>query len=96
MGELIDLTGRRFDRLEVLHRAGTKRMKGPRTEPTWLCRCDCDRVVIVLGVNLREGRTRSCGCLRTEVSSNVITAVNNRRWGRNDHDTAATPGQGAG
>lgn len=36
---------------------------GPRTR--WSCRCSCGTELIVWGHNLRSGRTRSCGCLRT-------------------------------
>lgn len=95
MGNLIDLTGRRFDRLEVIHRAETRYMrdhKGKviRTEPTWRCRCDCKKEVTVLGVNLREKRTRSCGCLFSEVHSRLMKEWNRREANGHDHDTAAT------
>lgn len=91
---LIDLTGKQFDRLEVLQRAGTRRVydtKGRvlRTEPSWLCRCDCGKETTVLGVNLREKRTRSCGCLRSEVHSEMMKARHRMEGRRNDHDTAA-------
>ena len=65
--ELIDLTGQRFGRLTVLGRDGTKKYCFDTT-PTWRCRCDCGKECIVLGRNLRSGATRSCGCLRVEVS----------------------------
>ena len=90
MSTLIDLTGRQFDRLEVQCRVGTKRTQGHRTEPKWLCQCECGREVIVLGVNLRERRTKSCGCLHTEIRSNHMTKLNERKWERNDHDKTAT------
>lgn len=57
-----DKTGRRFHRLRVLQRT-----TGPHsTETYWQCRCDCDRLVIVTGRNLRSGNTKSCGCYATE------------------------------
>lgn len=58
----IDLTGKRFGRLVVLHEEGRY-----RTTPTWKCECDCGEINIVLGSNLRSGGTSSCGCLRDEV-----------------------------
>ena len=84
MGALIDLTGRHFDRLEVLSRAETRyvydaRGRVIRTVPTWLCKCDCGKVVTVLGVNLREKRTRSCGCLFSEVHSDMMKERHRRR-----------------
>lgn len=30
----------------------------------WLCRCDCGTEVVVRGMQLRNGNTRSCGCYR--------------------------------
>lgn len=34
-----------------------------------LCRCDCGTERIIQKQNLKEGRTKSCGCLRKEVST---------------------------
>ena len=61
----IDLTGQKFGRLTVIERAPSK---GNRT--MWLCRCDCDgKIVTVAGGNLKNGHTRSCGCLNDEKRS---------------------------
>ena len=30
----------------------------------WLCRCDCGNIVVVNGVKMRSGNTKSCGCFR--------------------------------
>lgn len=32
----------------------------------WLCRCECGREVVVARKELRNGDTRSCGCLRID------------------------------
>jgi hypothetical protein len=57
----IELTGKRFGRLNVLFAA-------PRTYQTmWTCICDCGKQVTVNGQYLREGHTKSCGCLREEL-----------------------------
>jgi hypothetical protein len=50
-----NLTGQRFTRWTVLGR-GTK----PRH---WLCICVCGATREVIGTNLRNGYSRSCGCL---------------------------------
>lgn len=55
---LIDLTGKRFGRLEVIGR--TEAARGEK--PKWHCRCDCGATCIVLGSGLKKG-TSSCGCL---------------------------------
>lgn len=57
--KVIDLTGQRFGRLTVISR--TQNTKKGQTR--WLCRCDCGNESIVTGANLRNGNTRSCGCL---------------------------------
>lgn len=70
MSRIIDLTGQRFGRLTVVKRAGSD---GHR-EAMWLCKCDCGIVKSVRGRDLRNGRTVSCGCKKTEfiVSLNTI------------------------
>lgn len=62
MPTFIDLTGRRFGRLTVL-RLGEKRKKRHH----WVCQCVCGVLCSVGGELLRDGRTRSCGCLNKEV-----------------------------
>ena len=64
MGNLIDLTGKRFGRLTVIHRCENK--NGGRF-PAWTCKCDCGKIVDVLGCNLRTGNTQSCGCYNAEL-----------------------------
>ena len=58
MSKYIDLTGQRFGRLTVLRYYKTERKK-----VYWLCRCDCGNELAVYGGTLRNGRTKSCGCL---------------------------------
>ena len=64
MGKLIDLTGQKFGRL-------TAKSKLPLEYGQkiiyWLCDCDCGtKNVKVRGYSLRNGHTRSCGCLNRE------------------------------
>ena len=58
---LIDMMGVRVGRLTVVGRAA-----GRRTGTTWLARCECGNEVEVLGANLRNGNSKSCGCLRSD------------------------------
>src|ERR1043165_874637 len=69
---MIDLTQRRFCRLVVLALAPPH----PRFNgcAAWCCLCDCGARVDVSGGYLRNGRTRSCGCLRREVSRKNATS----------------------
>lgn len=54
--------GKRYERLLVLEYSG--RNKAGKDQ--WLCKCDCGKNKIVLGQSLRQGKTRSCGCLDIE------------------------------
>ncbi len=77
--------GTRFGRLVVVGDGGRA---NDDTHRAWLCRCDCGNVKPVLPSSLRGGRTRSCGCLRREVSS-VVSLTHGKThtpeygaWGR--------------
>jgi len=61
---LIDLTDKEFGQLRVIDRVenSTKNQR-----PAWRCLCRCGNEVVVQGHRLREGHTKSCGCLRSEV-----------------------------
>ena len=64
MGGLIDLKGKRFGRWIVLKRSG----RTSSGSPTWHCRCDCSNEKIVNGTSLRKGNSKSCGCLKSELT----------------------------
>ena len=57
-GEFVDLSGKRFGKLTAICRT---KQSGSRS--MWLCKCDCGNEAIVSVSNLRNGHTRSCGCL---------------------------------
>lgn len=65
MGDLkrTNLLGQRLGRLLVVRLY--KRGKQGQT-PVWTCLCDCGQAVNVRAGELRNGDTRSCGCLRRE------------------------------
>lgn len=65
MAKKIDITGQRFGRLTVL----SEHPKRYRTSVQWVCRCDCGSETIVVGNKLRNGHTKSCGCLQKERTS---------------------------
>lgn len=73
MGAFISLVGQRFGRLVVSRRVSTV---GESGDLQWRCRCDCGRTTRVLGWSLRSGRTKSCGCLRREVTVERLTHRN--------------------
>lgn len=63
----IDLTGERFNRWTVLRRAEDRISDTGVPVRQWLCRCSCGTEKPVLASSLRQGKSRSCGCLRKEV-----------------------------
>ena len=64
MGDtLIDLTGKKFNRLTVIKRSYPN---NKRTAAMWLCECVCGAKKIIRGQSLRVGHTQSCGCLQKE------------------------------
>jgi hypothetical protein len=81
MNTRLDLTGQPFGRLTVsilIGNAGKRVM--------WSCRCSCGNVVNVSTSHLRSGHTQSCGCLKSEATSdrNRLTAKHgmygSREW----------------
>lgn len=55
----IDMTGKTFGRLTVTAYDSTS----DSGRVNWRCRCECGNEAIVVGQNLRNGNTLSCGCL---------------------------------
>lgn len=62
MGNVIDLTGKRFGRLRVLERNG----RAKSGHIMWRCKCDCGKENTIRGYHLVQKRIRSCGCLVDE------------------------------
>ena len=65
--KLKDLTGVRFGKLTVINKAYMK-----DGQAVWHCRCDCGNYTDVKGQSLREGLTRSCGCLSINFSGSRL------------------------
>jgi len=62
MGSRIEMVGKRFNRLTVIKENGRSKQKCIR----WECYCDCGNILIIDGNSLRNGNTKSCGCLNIE------------------------------
>lgn len=62
----IDLTNQRFGLLTVIEFYGSISKGQSKPARYWVCKCDCGNIVTVLANSLRQGRTFSCGCLRSE------------------------------
>lgn len=78
MGKFIDLTGHRFGRLVVI-----SRVDNINGEVCWLCRCDCGNEKKIKANNLRNGHTRSCGCLNSDaIQNNRKSKMMGKRFGK--------------
>ncbi len=64
----IDMTGATFGAWTVI-RQGPHRLK----RITWVCRCICGVIKNVEGVSLRDGDSRSCGCVAQENTRKRLT-----------------------
>lgn len=78
MGKVKDLTGQRFGRWTAIECTGRNKSGGAM----WLCRCDCGTVRVIDGRSLRDGTSKSCGCLSKELSKNRKT--NYKHGGKSD------------
>ena len=65
MTKMIDMIGKKIGRLTVIER-GPNNAQG---KAHWKCLCDCGKIVLVSGTNLRNGKTQSCGCLQRDRTS---------------------------
>lgn len=64
--KFIDLTGLKFGFLTVISQATRK----SKYIALWSCMCTCGTAKVVEGAQLRKGKTKSCGCIRSMLSSN--------------------------
>lgn len=55
-----DITGERYGKLTVI---GYSHSSKDRKRTYWKCRCDCGNEIVTRLDALREGRTKSCGCI---------------------------------
>lgn len=64
MGRVIDITGEKFGRWTIVSRASNR-----GTAAQWVCICSCGTIRTVLAQTLKNGSSKSCGCLMAELSS---------------------------
>lgn len=73
------MTGEKIGRLTVIERAKNDKIGNAM----WLCRCECGNTVVVRGSNLRNGQTKSCGCIQKETASNrLLKDLVGKRFGK--------------
>ena len=71
----IDLTGQKFGRWTALERI----IKPNNRNTYWRCQCECGTIKEVMAKNLRNGRSKSCGCYKKEVDGERMTQLNKAR-----------------
>lgn len=92
---LNDLIGQKFERLTVLSYSHSE--KGQRV---WNCQCVCGNKTKVITTRLKQGRTRSCGCIRLTHNMSktkiyyIWKAMRNRCLNENDSDYKSYGGRG--
>lgn len=69
MSRLIDLTGHKFGKLTVV---GFPTHVPDKEGVYWKCVCECGNECLIRGKSLRNGHTKSCGCLIHD----ILTARN--------------------
>lgn len=76
-----DLAGMKFNRLTVIcyNEEASRNKKGAY----WNCKCECGNTCIVEGSKLKNGGTKSCGCLQKENSKRKkYKDITGERYGR--------------
>lgn len=68
------MVGQRFGNLVVIKDCGKR---GKRPKKHYLCKCDCGNEIVVCVDNLRNGHTKSCGCLRNKASVRRVDLCGN-------------------
>lgn len=68
MPAFIDITGEKYGRLTAIRKdsQGSRKAKGK-----WLFKCDCGNELLCTANRVRSGNTKSCGCLKSEVLSDL-------------------------
>ena len=63
VSKLIDLTSQHFERWTVIRRGAANPI-----HTMWVCRCQCGNERLVQAGNLINGLSKSCGCLKNEMT----------------------------
>lgn len=82
MAAMQEMVGQRFGRLTVVA-MGAQRPKG---RILWECRCDCGNTILASKSALKNGTTKSCGCLHKEIMKaqghKSVLDLTGQRFGR--------------
>jgi hypothetical protein len=73
---LVDLRGIRYTRLTVIGFVG----RNAQRNSLWACACDCGSIVTLPEYRLKNGTTKSCGCLCRDLSAARAAKLAAIRW----------------
>lgn len=73
-GKFINEVGNRYGRLIVI--AKDEEQSGKNHRAYWICKCDCGNIKSVSSKCLRDGKTKSCGCLVSMGEENINKFLN--------------------
>lgn len=82
MGKFIDMTGWVMkehgvpeSKLTVIERCGSYISPNGTIEPLWLCECGCEEHnrLTLRSSQIKNGKTKSCGCINAERFRNMVT-----------------------
>ena len=69
----LNLSGIKFGRLTVERFVGFSNTKRKRT--LWMCKCECGRMKSFRSGDLMSGNSKSCGCLRVDLASDLGSKI---------------------
>jgi len=72
----IEMIGKKIGYLTVVKEVEPHYYPSGRHDKQYLCKCDCNNMVTVLGIHLRSKHTTSCGCARIENTRKMATTHN--------------------
>lgn len=90
-----NLQGKIFGEWLVISDSPVRQIKKKQYEYMWMCRCSCGSEKSILAYNLKEGKTKSCGCVKyfgkmnpnwrgyEEIPSSYWTSL---QWGATDRN----------
>ena len=67
MTKKLELKGQRFGRLLVISDPIIKRKRNGQKQSWFMCQCNCGNQKEIASSSLRQGVTKSCGCLKKEL-----------------------------
>ena len=78
-----NLSGQRFGRLLVIGLVG----KTDAQKCVWLCQCDCGVETEVVAASLKNGVTKSCGCLDRELKLKKLSTPTPQKLFRSEYSS---------